>query len=539
MYPPAEGAPWRLAIAAVVAAFVLSCVYFSGVFPPFSNPNDLSRFQVVVAFVETGSFSIDSVLATLGDREDKAASGGRFYSNKAPGLALAAIPLYRLLRFFLPPPDSATGALFVLLRLPTVSLVCVVALARFARRLSRHRDAASVAPLVAFAAAFGTPLLYYARSFFSHAWTASLLFLAWDLLRGEGGGPPRERRGLAAAGAGLLAGWAAISEYTVAPVAVLLAVRAASGRRWRTLLLFGAGAALPLALLFVYQAICFGSPFLPSYSREAYPAYAELARRSFFGFGPPSGKVVLEYLFHPARGVLVFSPFFLWAVPGFVRWFRSGRERADCAFAAAAVVVSILFLSGYPNWHGGWALGSRYLLPLVFLAAAALPWALGGALSRGLFAAAVVFSAGNHVLSTLAWPHFPLEVPFPPAGVSSWFLARGWGAPNLASSTGALWSLVLPAAAAAAALVLALRAARPCLPRPWVAAVLGAGPLLALLLRPPEPSFEGRLWRASIYGAHSGRDPERAELREVVTSASTPFERWQAVGAWRLYGPRR
>ena len=37
-----------------------------------------------------------------------------------------------------------------------------------------------------FAVAFGTPFLFYARSFFAHAWTASLLFLAWDLLRERG-----------------------------------------------------------------------------------------------------------------------------------------------------------------------------------------------------------------------------------------------------------------------------------------------------------------------------------------------------------------
>jgi len=530
--------------ASVVGAFALLCAYFTGFFPPFFNPNELSRLQTVVAFVESGSFAIDGELAALGDHEDKAASGGHFYSNKAPGLAFAAIPVYRLLRFFFPRPDSPTAPIFVLLRLLTVSLVCVVALARFGRRLALRPEWVSVAPLVTFGVGFGTPFLYYARSFFGHAWTASLLFLAWDALSELGEAAPTRRSTLSAVLAGLVAGWAAISEYTVAPVALALAVRAAapSPGKSRTgrLSAFIAGAAIPLGLLLAYQAVCFGSPFVPSYAREAYPAYAELAHRRFLGFGAPSSRVALEYLFHPARGILLFSPFFLWAGPGFARWLRSKRERVDGVFALAAAVVSFLVLTGYPNWHGGWSLGSRYLLALLFFPAAALPFALGSRLSRGFFAAAVVFSAGTHLLLTSSWPHFPLDVPFPPANGSWWFLEHGWVAPNLgtAAGVGTGASLLVPLAAAGAALGLSLRAARPFAFTASLTLLVGLAPLVALCLRPPELEYNARLWRAAVYGAYSGLDPKRENLRQVALAATTVGERRQAAGAWRLYGPR-
>jgi hypothetical protein len=525
--------------ASVVGAFGLLCAYFTGFFPPFSNPNELSRLQTVVAFVETGSFAIDGELATLGEHEDKAASGGHFYSNKAPGLALAAIPVYRLLRFFLPRPDSPTAPIFVLLRLFTVSLVCVVALARFGRRLSLKPERASVAPLVTFGVGFGTPFLYYARSFFGHAWTASLLFLAWDALREEvGDATPARRRELSAVLAGLLAGWAAISEYTVAPVALALAVRAAApssgkGRKGR-LLAFFAGSAIPLGLLLGYQALCFGSPFVPSYAREAYPAYAALAHRRFLGFGVPSARVALDYLFHPARGILLFSPFFLWAGPGFARWLRSKRERVDGVFALAAPIVSFLLLTGYPNWHGGWSLGSRYLLPLVFLVAAALPFALGTSLSRGLFAAAVAFSAGSHVLATLSWPNFPLDLSFPPASGSAWFLTRGWVAPNAGGALGLApaFSISIAVGASALALFFATSAARPLTPNAPAATLVGLALLAVMLVRPPGLSYPARLLRAAIFGDYSGLDPNHEELRKVVNAASTPLERRQAARAW-------
>jgi hypothetical protein len=531
--------------AVIVGAFALFCAYFSGFFPPFFNPNELSRFQTVVAFVETGSFAIDGQLATLGDHEDKAAAGGHLYSNKAPGLALAAIPVYALLRVFLPPPDSPAAAILVLLRLLTVSLVCVVALARFARRLSLKPEWSSVAPLVTFAVGFGTPFLYYARSFFGHAWTAALLFLAWDAVQRSEARAADRRRDFTGILAGLVAGWAAISEYTMAPVALALAVRAAvppaGESRTRRFLCFVAGAAVPLGVVLAYQAVCFGSPFLPSYARDAYPAYAELAGRRFFGFGPPNAKVALEYFFHPARGILLFSPFFLWAGPGFARWLRSRRERADGIFALAAAAVSFLALTGYPNWHGGWSLGSRYLLPLLFLTAAALPFALASPLSRGFFAALVVFSAGAHLLATLSWPNFPLDFSFPPASASLWFLARGWVAPNLGTAAGLPPALALlpPLGVAALVLGLALSAARPIVPKMPVALLLGIAPLAFFLLRPPEIPYSARLLRAAIYGDYSGVDPQREELRRVIAAASTPLERRQAARALATVTDRR
>jgi hypothetical protein len=534
----------RSACALVVGTFAFFCAWFTGFYPPFSNPNELSRFETVVAFVETGSFAIDSQLSTLGDHEDKAAAGGHFYSNKAPGLALAAIPVYRVLRLALPAPDSPTAPVLGLLRLFTVSLVSVLALARFARRMLLSRDGETGAAVVTFAVAFGTPFLYYARSFFAHAWTASLLFLAWDLVRDPATAGREARRRWALAAAGLLAGWALISEYTVAPVVLALAVRSAvstPGRRSGVeVLSFAAGAALPIAILLAYQAACFGSPFLPSYAREAYPAYAELARRRFLGFGPPSVKIALAYLFHPARGILLFSPFFLWAGVGAARWCRDRRQRVDGVFASAATVVTFLLLTGYANWHGGWALGSRYLLPLLFLPAAALPFALATPLSRGLFAAAAVFSGGAHLLTTLSWPNFPLDLWFPPANGSLWFLARGWIAPNLATSAGLppVVSVGLPLAIALFAIRVAVAAARPLEPGAPVAVLLGVGALAVMLSRPPALSYAAELLRAAIYGDYSGRDPDRRELKRVVDAASTEVEKRQAAIAWSSSGPR-
>jgi hypothetical protein len=521
----------------VLFGFAALCLLFAGVFPPFANPNELSRFQTVVSAVERGTFSIDAAIRTLGDHEDKAISNGRAYSNKAPGLALAAIPVYAALRLAMPPPESGTSdAIFRMLRLLTVSAVCLLALARLARRLASGPNGGA-APLVVCAAAFGTGYLFFARSFFSHAWTAALLFLSWELLRDAAAARTPRAEALRRAAAGLLAGWAAISEYNVLPVAALIGLRAAADRRLRSFVPFAVGAVLAFAVLGAYDAACFGSPWVLSSAREAYPAYSRLAERGLFGIGLPDPAVAAAYLLHPARGVLLFSPFFVWTVPGLVLWWRSGRERADCVLAATATVLYFVAMAGYPNWHGGWSLGSRYLLPVLFFAAVPVVHALNTPLSRGLFAAAVAFSVAGHFLLTASWPYFPDDVRWPVATGSRWFLERGWIAPAFFPGAGAI-ALLLAAAACTVPMALALRAARPMVPRAPVAAILGLAPLAMLLARPPELPYGARLWRAAIYGAYSGEDAGREELRRVAMSASSPEERRMAQGAWAVYGPR-
>jgi hypothetical protein len=413
----------------------------------------------------------------------------------------------------------------------------VIAIKRFGARLEEAGTGGAAVALTTLAVALGTPYLFYARSFFSHAWTAALLFLAWDALRRAEATPARAD--LAAALAGLLAGWAAISEYTVAPVALALGLRVLAGRSFRRFAAFALAAAVPLGLLLYYDAVCFGSPWILSSAKEADPAYAALAGRGAFGFVRPSPHLALKFLLDPARGVLLFSPFLLWSPVGLVRWWKSGRLRADWWFVVAGVGTLFVALCGYPNWHGGWSLGSRYLLPGVLFAALPIAWALGTPLSRGLFLAATVFSVAGHALLTASFVHFPLEMPWPAVTGALWFLARGWVAPNLGTLIGAgpALSLLLPAALTVFAVWRTARAAAPTRPALALAALIGFAPLAALMLRPPEPPFFGRLWRAAVLGAFSGHDDEWREFGAVALAASTPEEKGVAYRMWRWLGP--
>jgi hypothetical protein len=539
MLPKGPGDRPRRAAWGVVGAFAILTTYFTGVFPVRPNPNDLSRFETVVAMGEWKTFSIDRAITLLGDHEDKSASGGLFYSNKAPGLAFAAYPIYLALRLVLPVPASGTsGLVFYGIRLLTVSLTSIIALYFLARRIAAEARDKSVAPLVVLAAGFGTPMLFYARSFFSHAWTASLLFFAWELLR-RGEEPGTRRPPWTGVLAGFLAGLAAISEYTVAPIALLLAVRACVGAPRRRALEFVLGATPVLMLLLAYNAACFGSPFILSYAREATPQFAKIASSGFAGLHHPSPSIAFGYLFHPARGVLIFSPFLAWSALGIVRWWRSRESRPDCVLVLAATSLFFVLLSTYPNWHGGGSLGSRYLLPGLFFVAVPIGHSLNSALSRGLFLAATTFSVAQHFLLTASYPHFTLDIPWPAITASLWLLERGFVAPNIGSLLGAgpLASLVLPMAATSTAMLLAARFGRPMRPGVSAALTVGLAPLAALILWTPTLPFDGKLVRASIICAFSSLDPEGREILAVKREATTAEERRRAEEMWRHRGP--
>jgi hypothetical protein len=102
-----------------------------------------------------------------------------------------------------------------------------------------------------------------------------------------------------------------------------------------------------------------------------------------------------------------------------------------------------------------------------------------------------------------------------------------------------LASLAIPAALFLWAAAAAVSAARPAKPAVPVAVLLGLAPLAALVLRTPEPPYFGRLWRAGVYGAYSGRDEGRRELAAVALEARTAEERRLALRVWRWLGPPR
>jgi hypothetical protein len=444
---PASSGPlrrtwWIISLYAALALLVIP------VFPHLPSANEFSRWALSAAIVERGSVEVSPEIALLGDRIiDVAMRGGHLYSNKAPGGSLAAVPAYLAARTVVGPPDRHNlRATVTAMRL----CICTLPLLALCIWFALHARRAGIAPQrIAFAVAvmlFGTPLFAYGLLLFSHALTAVALFGAWLLLFGDS----RLRESMRELAAGLLLGLAAISEYpTAIPGAVLVAC--ALRRRGIAGGLRIAAGVLPMVVaLALYNHTAFGSVFALSSSFERSAVYDQLSRTGLWGVHWPSLWTAVRLLLDPSKGLLIFSPVLVLAL---IAISAARRRLAPAAFWALTLAPLSLFLvyAGYPNWHGGWTVGARYLVPAVpFLAYLLLlgrprlvdPFLLGA-------------SAAAIALTTLVFPFVSEGYAFPWASFSAPLLFKGLVAPNLLHFVSRTAAIAVPFALVAAALLLA------------------------------------------------------------------------------------
>ena len=497
-----------------VLLYALLAVLVVPVFPHFLSPNEVSRWAFAASLVERRTPEISGVLPLLGPAfEDVSERGGRVYSNKAPGTALVALPGYLAARPFAGLPSAGSLRLsltlmrFLAATLPAILLALVLAGAavRLGATPVRARFAAAVL-------LFATPLFAYGLLLFSHALVAACLFGAWAAFFATGPGS-RGRRDVLG---GALLGLAVLSEYPAAiPAAVLVLFAAAVSPR--RLLAIAAGGFPPALILGAYDAVCFGSPFALSSGFERATAFRGLAASGLFGIGLPSPSVLLRLLLDPSKGLLVFVPLLLlwpWAFPA-----ARGRVSREGGLALALVPVSLFVLyAGYPNWHGGFTVGPRYLVAALPFLVFPLAFREGGALEAGLAGASVLACVGT----TLAFPFVPPGFALPWGSFAGDFYGKGLTAPSVLHVVWPPAALAMPAAAVlAAAVALSLfhskkRAAAFC----FGVAIAAAAGLASDRLFPLNPSLV--LQRAYVADVYFGR---RGALEEAVAATGAPQPR--------------
>ena len=446
---PVAGSPrralWMLALYGLLAMLVIP------VFPHFPSPNEFSRWALTVSIVERGSFEVSPLTNLISDRiEDFSEVHGRLYSNKAPGGSLVAVPAYALARTIVGPPSASNlRATITAMRMAVSTLPLVLLTLAFIRH-ARHLQ---IAPeRITFAVAvllFGTPIFAYGMMLFSHVLTAAALFGAWLLLFGRLSEDARLRPATRDLAAGALLGLAAISEYPTAVPAAVLALCAWRGRGLRCLVRVAAGVLPLIATLALYNHFAFGSAFALSSSFEHVAAFQQMSQSGLWGVGLPSPTRAARLLFDPGKGLLIFSPVLvvaLMAIPAA----RRGLPSAAFWSLVLTPLALLLVYAGYANWHGGWTVGVRYLVPcLPFLAFLIL---LGR--PRIIDAPLLGASVAAVVLTSLVFPFVSGAYAFPWASFATPLLAKGLVAPNLLHLVSRSLAVAVPFAIVAAALVL-------------------------------------------------------------------------------------
>jgi hypothetical protein len=330
--------------------------------------NQNSRFALVRAILERHTLQIDAYQLHTGDR---ALWNGHYYSDKAPGLSLAAIPSSALARaaarLVRVDPEGFPGLAWTsyLATICTASVFTVLAALAIFVITRRWGYSAGASLFAALAFGVGGPAWCYATLFMAHGMTAGCLAAALALAVLVDEADARRRRDVAVA-VGLLTGWSVVTEFQAAiPAAVVVALacaRVAGSARedlgafaWR---LIAAGAACAVVLL-AYNVLAFGNPLHLGYQSEE---HFEDLKRGFFGITTPELWRVRELLFGAYRGLLPLWPLAALSPIGLLIAARDRRRRAAALAALFIALYYLMLNASYHYWEGGWAYGPRQMM---------------------------------------------------------------------------------------------------------------------------------------------------------------------------------
>jgi hypothetical protein len=383
--------------------FLLS-VYLLTYSPRFHSSDGLAVFSTAESLVRRGAWDADQI-RWMGLGQGILGVDGHLYTRKGVGQTLLAVPLVGL-GLLVPVWGAATTAL---LFNSLVTAATAVLLFHYLDALGYERGVALAAGLIFGLATLAWP---YAKTFFSDPLAGlCLLATALALLRFH----QSQRIGYAF-GAGLALALSVAARYANAaliplfglallayqlsnsrsPVSPLRSLSAAvKSQNWRGWLAFAAPLAMAAVGLVVYNLVRFGDPFNTGY----------LPEESFSGVW---WQGIAGLLVSPGRGLFLYAPVLLIAIPAAPTFLR--HHRVEAALAVAVILAHLLLYGKWFMWHGGYAWGPRFMvatLPFFVLAMApAIEWAMKSARRWSGFLALAALSGLIQVLGLSA--HFEL-----------------------------------------------------------------------------------------------------------------------------------
>jgi hypothetical protein len=368
------------------------------------NTQDTSRLALTQSIAKRGSFDIDPYWRLTIDR---AFANGHWYSDKAPGVALLALPVFEVVRVedAVRPQSHPTEVWNRKWHLWGIRVlvggIAFLALTFLVGRTAEGLVTRTGAP-VAVTFGLGTMAGSLGPTLFGHLQDALCLFAA--LLLGSRARRPRDWVWV-----GLLAGVGVLFEYPAGLAAIVLVAYAAI-RGGRKAALWAVGGGVPPAIVLgAYDRLAFGAPWRLSY-RYTSNVFTPGQTQNFFGVGAPTLHGLWALTFD-GHGLLLVSPVLFAAVGGLVLFWR--RSRLEAAVAVAIALLFCLYTAGYFLPNGGTSPGPRFAaaaLPFLFLG---VPFALARwpVLTLALSAVSVgvglfdelTWSVANR-LEFLAWP---------------------------------------------------------------------------------------------------------------------------------------
>ncbi len=373
-----------------MAAVLLAWVWYTHFWPQLQTTNESIRLYFVQAVAETGRPELDDVCKIHGSIPiDRSEYRGHIYMDKAPGLALLALPLYPIVRAFHPEVAGDDLWLFgVIACLLTVTLPCWLMLWLLARYLATLGMTPRIAAVTTLALGLASPLFAYATLFFGHALAAACIGAAAYLLAMPETGASSLRRRFAV---GALLGFAGLVDTPVFILSGLVVLWAgaralpesaglAPRARIQAVLPIVAMVALGVLMQFAHNAWMLGDPLRFAYQFKGDKGFAAMHGSGLFGFHAPQLDILWLLLIGPSRGLFYHAPWLLPAVAGLLAAARDPKltetRRLDAIALALIALAYALTVSGFSDWKGGDSAYARHLIPILPLLAPGLAYAL-------------------------------------------------------------------------------------------------------------------------------------------------------------------
>ena len=409
--------------AALVA--VALALAFSSLTPPIAW-NEASRAALTAAIVDRGTFAIDAYQTRSGawSTGDRARFGGHHYSDKIIGTSLLAIPGYVVAKVLAGWPSGGLppGPAMVAMRVTAETIPGILSALLFCSLLVRLGASRRRAVLGTAFAIFGTIWFAYGMALYPYVPGIAATLAAAHLTLFP---PERWRPAAVSLAVGALLGLALLMDYAFAVVAgavglarIGLALRASPGmgrgvaRTAGHALAIGAGALPSLALFASYCLAVFGQLAIP-YQFLENDVFREGMARGVLGVEAPRLGPLYFVTIHPFRGLLFWSPVVVVGYAGCVLRLRDPdvRRRAAAWLGAVLLPAYVLLNAGYYMWWGGYAIGSRFLLP-------AVPFAMLGLAAIGSPVEGRLGSWPWRIAQVTGWSSILLNVPLAVVGVN-------------------------------------------------------------------------------------------------------------------------
>lgn len=366
-------------VAMNVHALVLFCllIFCYAFIHQKMGANQNSRLDVLHSLYVHQTLRIDAYQANT---TDKSYFRDHYYSDKAPGIVVLALPSFGMswavLKLFGISVDSPQGWVLSswITTVGSVGLITAFGAVAMFYLLCRF-----VAQTIAFASCLivflGSAPFPYATMLFSHAAVMGLICIAfWAIgdnlffeklfvtFSGEPhlGTPNRElsRHMLA----GFCCGLSIASEYTSAVAAIALVFLTCLVSVKRSVLVV-ISAIVPLLLIPLNNLLCFGGPLVFGYHKLAEAGFHKMNNGLFGITFPPKCGAAYLLLLSPERGLVFWTPFYAIVFLGIRYLYRAAPK--VCCVCVTVTILHVICISGYYMPSGGSALGPRHLAPIL------------------------------------------------------------------------------------------------------------------------------------------------------------------------------